>query len=84
VNCKLSLKTKVSVARPGSPSLRATIPEGIVAFLNLKEGDKLEWKMEMIEDKRVAIVEKTISPEEEMTRIKLKYVHPEEKKKHDC
>ena len=77
----MSLKTKVSVARPGSPSLRATVPEGIVAYLNLKEGDSLEWKMEMIEDKRIAIVERTMTPEEEMTRIKLKYVKPEGKKK---
>jgi bifunctional DNA-binding transcriptional regulator/antitoxin component of YhaV-PrlF toxin-antitoxin module len=77
----MSLKTKASVARPGSPSLRATIPEGIVAFLNIKEGDILEWKMEMIEDKRVVIVERAMSPEEEMNRIRLKYVLPEEGKK---
>jgi hypothetical protein len=54
----LSLKTKVSIARTGTTSLRATVPEGIVAFLNLKEGDKLEWKMEIINNKRVAIVGK--------------------------
>jgi bifunctional DNA-binding transcriptional regulator/antitoxin component of YhaV-PrlF toxin-antitoxin module len=77
----MSLKTKVSVARPGSPSLRATVPEGIVAYLNLKEGDSLEWKMEMIDDKRIAIVEKTMTPEEEMNRIELKYVLPKVNKK---
>jgi hypothetical protein len=77
----MSLKTKASVARPGSPSLRATIPEGIVAFLNIKEGDILDWKMEMIDDKRVAILEKVMTAEDEMNRIKLKYVLPEEKKK---
>ncbi len=54
----MSLKTKVSVARPGSTSLRATVPEGIVAFLDLKETDKLEWKMEIINGERVAIVRK--------------------------
>ena len=54
----MSLKSKMSVARPGSTSLRATVPEGIVAFLNLKEGDKLEWKMEIINNNRVAIVKK--------------------------
>jgi bifunctional DNA-binding transcriptional regulator/antitoxin component of YhaV-PrlF toxin-antitoxin module len=74
----MSLKTKASAARPGSPSLRATIPEGIVAFLNIKEGDTLEWKMEMIDDKRIAIVEKAMSPKEEMNRIRLKYVSHEE------
>jgi bifunctional DNA-binding transcriptional regulator/antitoxin component of YhaV-PrlF toxin-antitoxin module len=79
----MSLKTKASVARPGSPSLRATIPEGIVAFLNIKEGDILEWKMEMIDDKRIAIIEKMMTREEEMARIKLKYVMTDkgEKKK---
>jgi hypothetical protein len=76
----MSLKTKASVARPGSPSLRATIPEGIVAFLNIKEGDVLEWKMEMIDDKRVVLVERAISPEEEMNKIRLKYVLPKGEK----
>jgi hypothetical protein len=41
----VSLKSKVTVARPGSKSLRATVPEGIVAFLELAEGDILRWKM---------------------------------------
>lgn len=54
----MSLKSKLTEARPGSPSLRATVPEGIVAFLDLKESDKLEWKMEIIDGKRVAVVRK--------------------------
>lgn len=54
----MSLKSKTTVARPGSPSLRATVPEGIVAFLDLKESNKLEWKMEIVNGKRVAIVSK--------------------------
>jgi hypothetical protein len=54
----MSLKSKVSIARPRSKSLRATIPEGIVAFLELIAGDKLEWKMEIIDNKRVVIVKK--------------------------
>jgi hypothetical protein len=54
----MSLQSKTSTARPGSTSLRATVPEGIVAFLNLKEGDKLEWKMEIIDNQRVATVKK--------------------------
>jgi hypothetical protein len=54
----MSLKTKVSVARPGSSSLRATVPEGIVAFLELTEKDKLEWKMEIVDGERVAVVRK--------------------------
>ena len=54
----MSLESKASIARPESKSLRATVPEGIVAFLELQAGDKLEWKMEIIDGKRVAIVRK--------------------------
>jgi hypothetical protein len=54
----MSLKSKVSMARPKSKSLRATIPEGMVAFLELQLGDRLEWKMEIINGERVAIVRK--------------------------
>jgi len=52
----MSLKTKLTEARAGSKSLRATVPEGIVAFLDLMETDKLEWKMEIIDGERVAVV----------------------------
>lgn len=54
----MSLKSTVGIAKTGSPSLRATVPEGIVAFLDLKESDRLEWKMEIIDGERVAIVRK--------------------------
>lgn len=54
----MSLESKVSIARPQSKSLRATVPEGIVAFLELEKGNKLEWKMEIIEGERVAFVRK--------------------------
>ncbi len=54
----MSLKSKLTEARPGSTSLRATVPEGIVAFLELTESDKLEWKMEIVNGERVAMVRK--------------------------
>jgi hypothetical protein len=54
----MSLKSKAGIAKTGTKSLRATIPEGIVVFLNLKEGDTLDWKMEIINDERVAVVKK--------------------------
>jgi hypothetical protein len=76
----MSLKSTLGIAKTGTTSLRATVPEGIVAFLDLKAGDKLDWKMEIIENKRVAIVQKTVTPEEEMTSMRLKYV-PTEKKR---
>lgn len=55
----MSLKSTVGIAKTGSPSLRATIPEGIVAFLELEEGDKLNWKMDIVNGKRVVVVAKT-------------------------
>jgi hypothetical protein len=55
----MSLKSTVGIAKTGSTSLRATIPEGCVAFLNLKEGDKLEWKMDIAENnERILTVRK--------------------------
>ena len=54
----MSLESTATSARPETKSLRATVPEGIVAYLELKNGDRLEWKMEMINGKRVAIVRK--------------------------
>jgi hypothetical protein len=54
----MSLESTVSIAKVGTNSLRATVPEGIVAFLDLKVGDKLVWKMEFLNDERIAIVGK--------------------------
>lgn len=54
----MSLTSKLSIARTGTTSLRATVPEGIVAFLDLKEGERLDWRMEIIDGERVAIVKK--------------------------
>lgn len=38
-------KSKISIARPCSPSVRTTLPEAIAQFLGVKEGDTLEWEM---------------------------------------
>ena len=54
----VDLKSTLSLARPNTMSLRATVPEGIVAFLELQQGDKMEWKMEIINGERVAIVKR--------------------------
>jgi hypothetical protein len=54
----MSLKSTLGIAKTGTTSLRATVPEGIVAFLDLKAGEKLEWKMEIIDGERVSIVRK--------------------------
>lgn len=54
----MSLESTATPARKHTKSLRATIPEGIVVYLNIKDGDKLEWKMENLRGKRVAVVRK--------------------------
>jgi hypothetical protein len=54
----VSLKSTLGIAKTGTTSLRATVPEGIVAFLELKAGDKLEWKMEIMREERVVMVRK--------------------------
>lgn len=56
----MSLKSKTSIARPGSPSLRATVPEGICVFLGLKLGDTLEWQMTDTPNGRTATVRKSV------------------------
>jgi hypothetical protein len=53
-----SLESKAAIARPDSKSLRATVPEGIVAFLGLKNGDTLDWRMEFADGERVVFVTK--------------------------
>lgn len=68
----MNLKSTLGIAKTGTMSLRATVPQGIVAFLELQSGDKLEWKMEIIDGERVAIVRKMKSTEE-TTRIASKY-----------
>lgn len=72
----MSLTSKVGIAKTGTTSLRATIPEGIVAFLDLKAGEKLEWKMKTMNDERVVIVSKVKS--NDVMRIALKYAKPKQ------
>ena len=54
----MPLSSTLGIARTGTKSLRATVPEGIVDFLEIKEGDKLEWKMDIRDGERIAIVRK--------------------------
>ena len=56
MDCMSSLESKTAIARPDSKSLRATVPEGIVAFLGLQNGDILEWKMEFKGGERIVEV----------------------------
>jgi hypothetical protein len=53
-------KTKATIARPNSPSLRTTIPEGVAKLIDLGAGDELVWKVEIKENR----VEVSISKNE--------------------
>ena len=57
----MSLESTAATARKDTKSLRATVPEGIVAFLGLTEGDRLEWRMDMQKNERIVIVRKKSS-----------------------
>jgi antitoxin component of MazEF toxin-antitoxin module len=39
----LRFHTTVGLTRPGSPSLRTTIPDGVVQAIELTDGDGLDW-----------------------------------------
>jgi len=56
---KTIMETKAFQIRPNSPSLRATIPEGIVKTLKLLHGDTLIWDLEARDGEIVAIVRKS-------------------------
>ena len=56
----MSLDSTVGVAKLGTKSLRATVPEGIVAYLGIQPGDKLDWTMENDKNgERIVIVRKS-------------------------
>ena len=55
----MSLDSTVGLARPQAKSLRATVPEGIVAYLGIQAGDKLDWTMENDKNgERIVVVRK--------------------------
>ena len=54
----MTLESTVSLAKAGTNSLRATLPQGIVSYLYLKAGDKLEWTMNDRNGERFVMVSK--------------------------
>ena len=52
----MSLERGLTYARPGTKALKATVPEGIVAFLDLDATDRLNWKMDVRNGKKVVTV----------------------------
>lgn len=68
------LESTVGIAKVGTKSLRATVPEGIVSYLEIEAGDKLEWKMDLYKGKRMAVVTKSEIKRRDVSQ----YVRPEE------
>lgn len=54
----MALISTVGIAKTGTRSLRATIPEGIVEYLDLQPGDKIGWEMKIKDDKKYVTVGK--------------------------
>ena len=52
----MDLQSTVSIAKIGTNSLRATIPQGIVSYLDIQAGDKLKWRMIEKSGNRAVIV----------------------------
>ena len=52
----MDVLSTVNIAKPGINSLRTTIPQSIVAYLNLEPGNKLKWDMTLRENNRAVIV----------------------------
>lgn len=50
------IKSKVTIARPKSASVRTTIPEAIVSLLKLKAGDELRWDVAASKDSLVVTI----------------------------
>ena len=69
----MNLQSTLSTARTGTTSLRATIPEGIVAFLEVTDGDKLDWKMEVLKNGERVVVVTKYSSDDEVKKIVRKY-----------
>ena len=57
----MDMETKTSLNRPGSPSLKSTIPQGVAVALKIGPGDSLRWSIEARDGKIIAIIEKAFS-----------------------
>ena len=75
------LITRVAIAKAGTKSIKSTVPEGIVEYLQLNDKDELEWDMDTQNNERIAIVRKKKNRDERTRRLTLGYVKPEKVKK---
>jgi antitoxin component of MazEF toxin-antitoxin module len=75
------LTTKVAIAKAGTKSIKSTVPEGIVEYLQLEDKDELEWKMDTQNNERIAIVKKKRNLDEKTRRLVRGFVNSEKVKK---
>jgi antitoxin component of MazEF toxin-antitoxin module len=52
--------SKVTYARPNSPSLRTTIPEGLAKMIGLEAGDSLVWNLTIKDNNLIVTVSKEL------------------------
>jgi hypothetical protein len=72
--------TRVGLAKAGTRSMKTTIPEGIVEFLEIGEKDELDWKMQILKNERFVIVSKKAdSAKQPISEIVEKYLKEKEK-----
>ncbi len=69
----MSLSSTVGIAKLGTKSLRATVPEGVVAYLDIKAGDKLDWRMEIENGEKVVKIKKMETISKEALEVASKY-----------
>lgn len=55
----MTIRSKVTIAKRDTSSLRSTIPISIVEYLEINKGDYLEWKMELSGSGKVVVIKKS-------------------------
>lgn len=66
----MDLITTVNIARPGINSLRTTIPQAVSAYLELEQGDKLQWKFDQDGNVRIVRIVKSANATKKKTKSK--------------
>ncbi|AFU58637.1 hypothetical protein Ngar_c17040 [Candidatus Nitrososphaera gargensis Ga9.2] len=61
-------ETVIFQATKGSPSLRSTVPQDVVDFLQLQPGDVLEW-LANIKDNKVTVIVRKKKPADKLTAV---------------
>jgi hypothetical protein len=71
----MDLQSTVSIAKVGTNSVRTTIPQGIVSYLDVQVGDKLKWRMIEKSGKRAVIVFKKDDTSSKQLEDAFKFKH---------